>query len=106
MHVKALKTEHVENIKKKGFQMKNTLHQLGQGMTEYIIIVALIAVAAIGVTRQFGGVISNQTAAIANEVAGQDGTQLVTDAGTDATDATNAAARDTNLGNYAGNNNN
>ena len=31
--------------------------QLGQGMAEYIIIVALIAVAAIGVFEHLGGVI-------------------------------------------------
>jgi type IV pilus assembly protein PilA len=35
--------------------------QLGQGMTEYIIIVALIAVAAIGVYQAFGDVIRGQT---------------------------------------------
>lgn len=45
--------------------------QRGQGMTEYIIIVALIAVAAIGVYQFFGQTIRNQTAGIANEVAGQ-----------------------------------
>ena len=31
----------------------------GQGMTEYILIVALIAVAAIVVVKMFGGVIKN-----------------------------------------------
>jgi Flp pilus assembly pilin Flp len=45
--------------------------QRGQGMTEYIIIVALIAVAAIGVYQFFGQTIRNQTAGIANEVAGK-----------------------------------
>ena len=43
--------------------------QRGQGMTEYIIIVALIAVAAIGIYQFFGQTIRNQTAGIANEVA-------------------------------------
>lgn len=50
--------------------------QTGQGMTEYIIIVALIAVAAIGVYQFFGQTIRSQTAGIAREVAGhsaQDG---------------------------------
>ncbi|MBC7575163.1 MAG: hypothetical protein H7244_12615 [Herminiimonas sp.] len=41
-------------------------------MTEYIIIVALIAVAAIGVYQFFGQVVRSQTAAIANEVGGED----------------------------------
>ena len=37
----------------------------GQGMTEYIIIVALVAVAAIAVYQTFGQVIRAQTAAMA-----------------------------------------
>ena len=51
----------------------------GQGMTEYIIIVALIAVAAIAVYQLFGQVVRSQTAAIAHEVAGVSGaTSLAT----------------------------
>ena len=45
--------------------------QLGQGMTEYIIIVALIAVAAIGVYQAFGDVIRGQTSIAASSLAGQ-----------------------------------
>lgn len=45
--------------------------QRGQGMTEYIIIVALVAVAAIAVYQSFGQVIRAQTAAIASELAGE-----------------------------------
>ena len=48
--------------------------QRGQGMTEYIVIVALIAVAAIGVYQLFGQVVRSQTAAIAQEIGGVDGT--------------------------------
>ena len=44
--------------------------QLGQGMTEYIIIVALIAVAAIGVYSFFGQAIRSQMAGMTNEIAG------------------------------------
>lgn len=44
----------------------------GQGMTEYIIIVALIAVAAIAVYLAFGDVVRGQTAVIASTLAGQD----------------------------------
>lgn len=44
--------------------------QLGQGMTEYIIIVALIAVAAIGVYQAFGGIVRGQTSAAASSLAG------------------------------------
>jgi Flp pilus assembly pilin Flp len=43
----------------------------GQGMTEYIVIVALIAVAAIATYQFFGQTIRNQMAGIANEVAGE-----------------------------------
>ncbi len=48
-----------------------TRRQDGQGMTEYIVIVALIAVAAIAVYQFFGQTIRSQTAGIAKEVAGQ-----------------------------------
>ena len=44
----------------------------GQGMTEYIIIVALIAVAAIAVTQLFGTTVRTQMGAIASEVGGND----------------------------------
>ena len=48
--------------------------QRGQGMTVYIIIVALVAVAAIAVYQLFGQVVRSQTAAMAKELAGEDGT--------------------------------
>lgn len=54
--------------------MKNLIKQSGQGMTEYIVIVALIAIAAIATYQYFGQTVRNQTAAIANEIAGNDGT--------------------------------
>lgn len=44
--------------------------QRGQGMTEYIIIVAMIAVAAIAVYQYFGQTVRNQTAGMAQELAG------------------------------------
>lgn len=53
--------------------MKTTRRQFGQGMMEYIIIVALIAVAAIGVYSTFGKTVRNQTAGMALEIAGKDG---------------------------------
>ncbi|WP_407074872.1 Flp family type IVb pilin [Roseateles sp.] len=45
----------------------------GQGMTEYIIIVALIAVAAIGVYNLFGSTVRNQTASMAAALGGDSG---------------------------------
>lgn len=46
---------------------------LGQGMTEYIIIVALIAIAAIGTFSYFGQTAKSQVASMAQELAGQTG---------------------------------
>jgi Flp pilus assembly pilin Flp len=46
---------------------------LGQGMTEYIIIVALIAIAAIGVFSAFGTTVKSQVAAMAQELSGTSG---------------------------------
>ncbi len=51
--------------------------QRGQGMTEYIIIVALIAVAAISAFKFFGNTVRTQLAGVAHEVAG-DPTKSVT----------------------------
>ena len=50
--------------------MKIQLRQLGQGMTEYIIIVALIAIAAIAVYGFFGDTIQAQMGAMTQELAG------------------------------------
>ncbi|MBK8971110.1 MAG: pilus assembly protein [Hahellaceae bacterium] len=49
----------------------------GQGMTEYLIIVALIAVAAIGVYGLFGSAVRNQVASMAAEIGGEEGEQAV-----------------------------
>jgi Flp pilus assembly pilin Flp len=54
---------------------------LGQGMMEYIIIVALIAVAAIGVYSVFGQTVRNQTAGLAKELSGNDAQTAITNAG-------------------------
>lgn len=68
--------------------------QAGQGMTEYIIIVALIAVAAIGIYTLFGQTIRNQTAGLALEMSGQDAATAIGNAQTNASAAqTNANVR-------------
>lgn len=82
---------------------KRKARQRGQGMTEYIIIVALIAIAAIAVYQYFGNTVRNQTAAIANELAGNDGTTARTNASTAATTAATEANTKRNLENYTGN---
>lgn len=73
--------------------------QLGQGMTEYIIIVALIAVAAIGAFQFFGQTIRSQTSGIAHEVAGQSATTAITAAQTAATN-TDTERNSKGLGSY------
>lgn len=66
--------------------ISSTLHRIarqqrGQGMTEYIIIVALIGVAAIAVYQYFGETIRAQTSGIANEVAGKSARTAIDAAG-------------------------
>jgi len=85
-------------------QKKQPKKQRGQGMTEYIIIVALIGVAAIGVYRLFGDTVRQQMAGLSNELAGQDaGADLKAAKGSAKTARTNSTARK-NLGNYNTNN--
>ena len=52
-------------------QAKKKALKRGQGMTEYIIIVALIAIAAIGVVTLFGDNIRKLFGASANALAGE-----------------------------------
>jgi type IV pilus assembly protein PilA len=77
--------------------------QRGQGMTEYIIIVALIAIAAIAVYQFFGDTVRAQTGAIAQELAGQNGTGARQDAVTAANAAAAQANTQRNLTNYTNN---
>ncbi len=76
------------------------LQQRGQGMTEYIIIVALIAVAAIGTFRFFGQTVRNQVAGLAAEVSGQSGSDAQGRASTAADNAETEANKNKNLSNY------
>ena len=62
--------------------------QRGQGMTEYIIIVALIAIAAIGVFSMFGKTVRNQAAGLAKEVSGNSASTAISNV----TDSANGAA--------------
>ncbi|MFT5235209.1 MAG: Tfp pilus assembly major pilin PilA [Shewanella sp.] len=74
--------------------------QRGQGMTEYIIIVALIAVSAIGVYSFFGQTIRNQVAGLSSEMSGVDSAAQITAAKASAVEASTVANEDYNLGNY------
>lgn len=83
--------------------MKTKSRARGQGMTEYIIIVALIAIAAIAVYQYFGNTVRNQTAGIAQELAGGDGTAAKEAAQAAADKATTEANTKRNLDTYTGN---
>lgn len=72
----------------------------GQGMTEYIIIVALIAVAAIGVYSLFGKAIRNQVAGLAQEMTGQSSSTQLNRARKASRTASTKANQEINLGNY------
>ncbi len=54
--------------------------QRGQGMTEYIIITALIAIAAIAVVTLFGSTVRSQVSGMAKELSGQSATPQIGDA--------------------------
>ncbi|TAH46986.1 MAG: hypothetical protein EYC67_07730 [Betaproteobacteria bacterium] len=72
-------------------------------MTEYIIIVALVAVAAIAVYQYFGQTVRGQTAAIASEIAGSDGSSAKGKAQTAAASAATQADTKRTLDTYVGN---
>lgn len=81
---------------------KSRKGQRGQGMTEYIIIVALIAVSAIGIYAAFGKTIRNQVAGLAGEVAGSPNSGQSNAAAT-ANAAATSANSDKKMGSYGGN---
>ena len=74
--------------------------QRGQGMTEYIVIVALVAVAAIGVYSLLGQTIRNQTAGLALEIAGKDAATALSNASTSSDTATTNATKNKSLSTY------
>ena len=81
--------------------MKRFVKQLGQGMTEYIIIVALIAIAAIAAYGFFGDTLRSQVGGMASELSGAKGDESITAAGDAAGKAVEEKAAG-GLSNYAG----
>ena len=68
--------------------MRKQFKQLGQGMTEYIIIIALIAIAGIGAFTFFGDGLKSTIGTVTEELTGTDSAPAaVTAAGSEA-DAT------------------
>jgi hypothetical protein len=74
--------------------------QVGQGMTEYIIIVALVALSAILVFSLFGQTIRDQVGQMSSQVAGGVAKTGQTDASTSATAANNDAKIASGLSTY------
>jgi len=77
--------------------LKSRKKQFGQGMTEYIIIVALIAVAAISVYNLFGKTVRTQVGDLAAELGGGASDSAAGDIGSA---AQSAAGRTTTLGDF------
>jgi len=80
--------------------MKAVSRQKGQGMTEYIIIVALIAIAAIGVYTAFGKTVRGQMAATAQALAGNVSGEARAAVNESGDEATEQAQRGIQLDNY------
>lgn len=74
--------------------------QQGQGMTEYIVIVALVAVAAIGTYSLFGKTVRAQMAGITSELAGVDASGDISNATSAAGLARAQGGSNYNLGTY------
>ncbi|MBK6598279.1 MAG: hypothetical protein IPG25_10510 [Proteobacteria bacterium] len=72
-----------------------SMRQRGQGMTEYIIIVALIAIAAIGIYQAFGDIVRGQTSIAASALAGRQsgGADGLVGEAQDRSNSTGSAAR-------------
>ncbi|MEO7774551.1 MAG: pilus assembly protein [Steroidobacteraceae bacterium] len=80
--------------------MHRNVVQRGQGMTEYIIIVALIAIAAIGVYTAFGKTVRGQMAVTAQTLAGKGAGASRADTNEGGQDAADQASKDVQLDNY------
>ncbi len=75
--------------------------QLGQGMTEYIIIVALVAIAGITIFSLFGGTLQGAVSDVSQELAGQSaGTAAASEAAKTAAEASTLE----NMDSYKGQN--
>ena len=73
----------------------------GQGMTEYIIMVALIAIAAIGVYGLFGDTLRNQVGGMAQSLTGGDASGSISAAQDAADAAVDEAGEAAGLDNYS-----
>jgi Tfp pilus assembly protein FimT len=80
--------------------MNTDRKQRGQGMTEYIIVVALVAIAAIGVYTAFGKTLRGQMAVTAQALAGNSASDARSEANDGGEEATSQAQRGVQLDNF------
>lgn len=79
---------------------KTARYARGQGMTEYIVVLALVVVAAIGVYSFFGKTVRTQMAGVAKEISGQSADQQIRQSEQAANTASSTANQNYGLGNY------
>lgn len=88
------------NLSKKFNGFGKKLYSKGQGMTEYLVILGLIAIASIAVFALFGQTLKSQVAAMASEIGGTSGaTAQAAAATTGAAAVTNSTVK-TDMSNY------
>ena len=87
-------------VRHRGFRVL----QRGQGMTEYIIITALIAIAAIAAVTFFGGTVRAQVGGMAKELSGQSAGSAIDKAGQSADKAEDEANDNKGLNKYTNDN--
>lgn len=80
--------------------MQHKTFQRGQGMTEYIIVVALVAIAAIGVYTAFGKTVRGQMAVTAQALAGNGTDEARAESNEAGDDAQSQAGRNVQLDNF------
>ena len=85
--------------------LKHSKKQKGQGMVEYIVIVALVGLGSIAAYSFFGQSVRGQTAQMADQIAGANVKTGQTDATTAAGSATTEATSQINLKTYDANGN-
>jgi pilus assembly protein Flp/PilA len=98
-YLAASSTSHF-NLRRNTMKFTSNRKQFGQGMMEYVIIVALIAVAAIGVYSMFGKTVRNQTAGLAKEISGKDSATQITAATTASGEAATRGDTKKGMGEY------
>jgi len=91
-----MQTQSVRSLRNRGFRVL----QRGQGMTEYIIITALIAIAAIAAVTYFGHTARAQVAGMANELAGKSASTDINNAKSAAGKARNEGQQEKGLNKY------